>query len=128
MRLAARTTYSDSSLCDSDSLCSTVATSSELVATVDHDGHRINSARARTPHEPLSVMLMRVACSSRAVEITLTSAHWQRVGRQPERPLNVVSRLCTRGFERLVHVPESRVILLWGVTRCSDSGAQNSAK
>ena len=54
MRLAARIVHSDSSLCDSESLCSTVATSSEPVATVDHDGHRINSARARTPHEPLS--------------------------------------------------------------------------
>ena len=54
MRLAARIVHSDSSLCDSESLCSTVATSSELVATVDHDGLRINSARARTPHEPLS--------------------------------------------------------------------------
>ena len=46
MRLAARITYSDSSLYDSDSLCSTVATSSELVATVDRDGHSINSAGA----------------------------------------------------------------------------------
>ena len=80
MRLAARTTYSDSSLCDSDTLCSTVATSSELVATVDHDGHRINSARARTPHEPSSWVLMRFAYSRCAEAITLTSAHWQRVG------------------------------------------------
>ena len=45
------------------------------VATVDRDGHRINSARARTPHEPLSSVLMRFAYSSRAVAITLTSAH-----------------------------------------------------
>ena len=43
MRLTARVTYSDSSLYDSDSLCSTVATSSELMATVDRDGHSINS-------------------------------------------------------------------------------------
>ena len=52
MRLAARITYSDGSLYDSDSLRSTVATSSELVATVDRDGHSINSTGARTPHEP----------------------------------------------------------------------------
>ena len=88
MRLATRITYSDGSLCDTDSWCSTVATSSELVATVDHDGHRINSARARTPHEPLSSVLMRFAYSSRAVAITLTSAHRQRVGRRPAPPLN----------------------------------------
>ena len=75
MRLAARITYSDGSLYDSDSLCSTVATSSELVATVDRDGHSINSAGARTPHEPLSTVLMRFARGSRAVAITLTSAH-----------------------------------------------------
>ena len=80
MRLASRITCSDRSLCDSDSLCSTVATSSKLVATVDHDGHRINSARARTPHEPLSSMLMRFAYSKCAAAITLTSAHRQRVG------------------------------------------------
>ncbi len=80
MRLAARITYSDGRLCDSDSLCSTVATSSELVATVDHDGHRINSVRARTPHEPSSSVLMRFAHSRCAAAITLTSAHRQRVG------------------------------------------------
>ena len=83
MRLVARTTYSDSSLYDSDSLCSTVATSCELVATVDRDGHRINSARARTPHEPSLSVLMRFAYSGCAAAITLTSAHWQRVGRRP---------------------------------------------
>ena len=80
MRLAARITYSDGSLYDSDSLRSTVATSSELVATVDRDGHSINSAGDRTPHEPLSTVLMRFARGSRAVAITLTSAHRQRVG------------------------------------------------
>ena len=86
MRLASRITCSDRSLCDSDSLCSTVATSSELVATVDHDGHRINSAGARTPHEPSLSALMQFAYSSHAVVITLTSAHRQRVGRRPGRP------------------------------------------
>ena len=43
---------------------------------------------ARTPHELSSSVLMRFAYSSRAVAITLTSAHRQRVGRRPERPLN----------------------------------------
>ena len=38
--------------------CVTVATSCELVAIVDRDGQGINSAGARTPHEPLSLVLM----------------------------------------------------------------------
>ena len=97
MRLAARTTYCDSSLCDSDSLCSTVATSCELVATVDHDGHRINSAGARTPHEPSLLVLMRFAYSGCAAAITLTSAHWQRVGRRPGPPLNGVRSAAEAG-------------------------------
>ena len=80
MQLAARITYSDGSLYDSDSLRSTVATSSELVATVDRDGHSINSTGARTPHEPLSSVLMWFAYSRCAAAITLTSAHRQRVG------------------------------------------------
>ena len=88
MRQAARITYSDGSLYDSNSLCSTVATSSELVATVDRDGHSINSTGARTPHEPLSSVLMWFAYSRCAAAITLTSAHRQRVGRRPRPPLN----------------------------------------
>lgn len=38
--------------------CVTVATSCELVAIVDRDGQGINSAGARTPHEPLSFVPM----------------------------------------------------------------------
>ena len=68
--------------------CVTVATSCELVAIVDRDGQGINSAEARTPHEPLSTLFMRVACSSGAVAITLASAHRQQVGQRPGPPLN----------------------------------------
>ena len=88
MRLASRSTYSGCGLCTLTAFCVTAATSCELVAIVDHDGQGINSAGARTPHEPLSTALMRFACSSRAVAITLASAHWQRVGRRPGPPLN----------------------------------------
>ena len=41
-----------------NAFCVTVATSCELVAIVDCDGQGINSAGARTPHEPLSSVLM----------------------------------------------------------------------
>ena len=59
MRLASRSTYSGSGLCDPlNAFCVTVATSCELVAIVDRDGQGINSAGARTPHEPLSLVLM----------------------------------------------------------------------
>jgi hypothetical protein len=68
--------------------CVTVATSCELVAIVDHDGQGVNSAGARTPHEPLSTLLMRSACTGCAGAITLMSAHWQRVGQRPGPPLN----------------------------------------
>ena len=88
MRLASRSAHSGSGLWTLTAFCVTVATSCELVAIVDHDGQGINSAGARTPHEPLSTVLMRVACSSRAVAITLASAHWQRVGQRPGPPLN----------------------------------------
>ena len=83
--------------CDPDSLCSTVATSSQLVATVDRDGHSINSAGARTPHEPLSTVLMRFSHSSCAVAITLTSAHRQWVGRRPRPPLNAAKSAMRAG-------------------------------
>ena len=101
-RIEPRTSYNSSFVCNCrhgrhtlaavcatlTAFCVTVATSSELAATVDRDGQSINSARARTPHEPLSAVLMRLACGSHAVAITLTSAHWQQVGRRPGRPLN----------------------------------------
>ena len=88
MRLTSRSTYSGCGLCTLTAFCVTVATSCELVAIVDHDGQGINSAGARTPHELLSMLLMRSACTGCAGAITLMSAHWQRVGRRPGPPLN----------------------------------------
>ena len=41
-----------------------------------------NSAEGRTPHKPLSTVLMQFSCDSRAVAITLKSAHRQWVGRR----------------------------------------------
>ena len=117
MRAAARITYSDSTLCDTDSWCSTVATSSELVATVDHDGHRINSARAQTPHEPSSWVLMRFAYSRCAAAITLTSAHRQRVGRRPGPPLNAVRSAAKAGACAESCISRTLDFATWGVTR-----------
>ena len=77
MRLAARITYSDSGMLRFYSLHSAVATSTELIANVDRDGQSINSAGGRTPHEPLSVLLLllRLAGSSHTATLTMASAH-----------------------------------------------------
>ena len=120
MRLAARITYSDSSLHDSDSLCSTVATSSELVATVDLDGHSINSTGAQTPHEPLSTLLMRFSCGSRDVAITLTSAPRQRVGRRPRPPLIAARSAVKAGACAESCICRTLDFALGALTRCSN--------
>ena len=108
--------------------CVTVATSCELVAIVDRDGQSINSARARTPHEPSSWMLMQFAYSRCAAAITLTSAHWQRVGRRPGRPLNAVRSAVKAGACAESCISRTLPILLWGVTMWHTCGRKSLAR
>ena len=117
MRLAARSTYSGCGLCHSGCLLRDGLNQFLQVATVDRDGQRINSAGARTPHEPLSVLLIRSACSGCAVAITLMSAHWQRVGRRPGRPLNAVRSAAKAGACAESCKTRTLDFATWGVTR-----------
>ena len=118
MRLASRLAHSGSGLWTLTAFCVTVATSCELVAIVDRDGQGINSAGARTLHEPLSTVLMRVACSSRAVAITLASAHWQRVGQRPGPPLNAARSAVKAGACAQSCISRTLDFACGALTRC----------
>ena len=69
MQLAARITYSDGSLYDSDSLCFTVATSSELVATREGGRESLacvvpqNAAFGVLPRALWPLSLLALACA-----------------------------------------------------------------
>lgn len=84
--LAAQSTYSDCSLCDSDLFCITFATSSEVAAVVDCDDHGFKLAGGRTLHELLSLDWKRLVGSRRSVAPIVASAHWPWLGQRSGQP------------------------------------------